>query len=82
MHQMQELCGAERAASLQVPGQIQRAALGHQEILDAILAEDDTGAADAMRRHLSDALGFLTDHTNARYLPDAATEHERHKNET
>ncbi|MCC6790962.1 MAG: FadR family transcriptional regulator [Thermomicrobiales bacterium] len=51
--------GDERRASLQIPGQIGRAAAGHRAILTAIAAGDSAAAEEEMRRHLGDAILYI-----------------------
>lgn len=60
---MMQLSGAERSASLAVPGQIERAIHDHQLILDAIRDEDPDAARDAMKLHLEAAI-YLTSHND------------------
>lgn len=79
--QMQDLCGVERQASLTVPGQIERAVVGHQEILDAIVARDADAANQAMTDHLRDAVALLTEHHNDRYLDLTKTQHGKVKHQ-
>lgn len=56
IHQLQDLSGSERRASLSVPGQIVRAIRDHQNILDAIAMRDPLDAREQMRSHLQEAL--------------------------
>lgn len=51
--------GHERQASLQVPGQIDRAIQDHQQILDAIKMGDSESARIAMQQHLSRAVAEI-----------------------
>lgn len=59
MSQAMLALGDERRASLQIPGQVQRAAAGHRAILTAIAAGDVATAEEAMRRHLNDAIHYI-----------------------
>jgi GntR family transcriptional repressor for pyruvate dehydrogenase complex len=53
--QMIQIIGEEQRASLQIPGQLERAIAGHRAIANAIRGGDETGASAAMRQHLRDA---------------------------
>lgn len=68
--QMQDQSGAERRASLGVPGQIERAVKGHQEILDAIADGDGEAARRAMLQHLEEAVQLVGDYTKTVHLPN------------
>ncbi len=59
MTQVMHVIGEERRASLQIPGQIERAIAGHQAILSAVAQGDADAAEDAMRRHLRDAIHYI-----------------------
>lgn len=59
MEQVMHVIGEERRASLQIPGQIERAIAGHEAILAAVSAGDAPGAEEAMRRHLRDAIRYI-----------------------
>lgn len=76
MRQMQELCGVERRASLHVPGQIQRAAVGHQQILDAITSGDAAASGAAMTQHLQDAVVLVTDYSHDMHFANPLSDHE------
>jgi len=56
---MMQVIGEERQASLAVPGQLERAAAGHREILDAVAHGDPAAAERTMRRHLEDAIRHI-----------------------
>lgn len=59
MTQVMHVIGEERRASLQIPGQIERAIAGHQAILSAVAQGDAAAAEHAMRRHLRDAIHYI-----------------------
>ncbi|MGH2532768.1 MAG: FadR/GntR family transcriptional regulator [Thermomicrobiales bacterium] len=59
MRQLIHVIGEERRASLLIPGQVERAMAGHSAILDAVARRDPAAAAEAMRRHLEDALFYI-----------------------
>ncbi|MER3484975.1 MAG: hypothetical protein C4345_02325 [Chloroflexota bacterium] len=59
MTQVMHVIGEERRASLQIPGQIERAIAGHQAILAAVAQGDAAAAEHAMRRHLRDAIHYI-----------------------
>ena len=59
MGQLMHVLGEERRASLQIPGQVERALVGHRTILAAVAAGDEPAAQQAMRRHLEDALRYI-----------------------
>lgn len=70
--QMQGEAGAERRASLGVPGQIERAIDGHQEILEAIADQNPEMARQAMLHHLEDAVELIQQHVKTIHLPSEA----------
>ncbi|MCS7256821.1 MAG: FadR family transcriptional regulator [Thermomicrobium sp.] len=51
--------GEERRASLNIPGQVQRAIAGHQAIYEAIERRDAEEASRLMREHLRDARRYI-----------------------
>ncbi len=55
VHLLQE----SRKASLRVPGQMDRAIIGHRQILEAITANDEESARRAMSTHLQDAKFYM-----------------------
>lgn len=67
--QMQDESGAERRASLGVPGQVERAIDGHQEILDAISDRNPEAARQAMLRHLEEAIDLIHKYVETTHLP-------------
>jgi GntR family transcriptional repressor for pyruvate dehydrogenase complex len=62
MDRMQELTGAERRISLDVPGQVARAVSDHRRILDAVAAGDPEAATAAMAAHLRAAAELVGEH--------------------
>lgn len=74
MDQMQGEAGAERRASLGVPGQVERAIHGHQEILDAIASSNPEAARQAMLHHLEEAVELIHQHAKTTHLPSEEKE--------
>ncbi|WP_448577031.1 FadR/GntR family transcriptional regulator [Thermomicrobium sp.] len=59
LEQLLRATGEERRASLNIPGQVERAIAGHAAILEAIRARDPDRAGAAMRQHLRDAWRYI-----------------------
>lgn len=59
LEQLLRTTGEERRASLNIPGQVERAIAGHAAILEAIQERDPERAAMLMRQHLRDAWRYI-----------------------